>query len=213
MITYISKISWKDKAHFACQFTILFAIRAVVMLLGFIVVPVALLFRKENVLKSMVIDSAKRPFIELPKWAWLWSNDEEGMASFYAPWWEAHDGKADTYWAMLKWGCIRNPANNMRFTKMFQLDMMKCDHEVCDMGLNFYAKSTDRETGKVFYTFRRRKFFDYKGQRISYIIHLGFKALRATLSDFENNPTLFNHAHYRYRGFAFQIIPRKGLKK
>ena len=147
MITHIPKVPWKDKLHFVCQFVPLIILRGLAVFAGFFVVPIALLFRKEDPTKAATGGGHHMPFISLPKWAWLWDNDEEGVASHFVPWWEQHDGNANTYWVMLKWSAFRNPANNMRFLKMFRLDMHKCDHEVVDDGFNFYTKSTDRDTG------------------------------------------------------------------
>ena len=89
------------------------------ILLGLAVVPVALLFRSE----SPVIDPSRQVYpsrknVRLPKWAWLWDNDAEGMMSWMDEWPEmCWNGEPDSMLSMFQWAAIRNPANNMRFVK------------------------------------------------------------------------------------------------
>ena len=94
-------------------------IRFAGILSGLVIVPIALLFRNE----SLVTDPARqvypsRKIVHLPKWAWLWDNDAEGMMSWMDEWPEMCWNKnPDSFLSMFQWAAIRNPANNMRFVK------------------------------------------------------------------------------------------------
>lgn len=220
---FTTNIPLKDKLHFAAQFSFLFTIRLAAILLGFIVVPIALHFSKKRELDKPVIipvevngtklDLCIDHTVQLPKWAWLWDNYEEGCASTYAPYWQKCKGRANSYWNMIFWSCIRNPANNMRFTKMFQCDMLNCKHEYKEYANSFYCKSTDLITGKVYYSFRRRKWYEHKGQNVSSILHLGFKVLKYNIDKLKNQPEIYKMEHHRKRGFSLQAIPRRGFRK
>lgn len=112
-------MKWYDYIRAPIQWLILFPLQLALILLGFIVVPVALLFRKTDV-------STSRPFtqypvetqwmlVTLPRWAWLWSNDLDGAMGDRRGWWNQNapfKGGASSYWNMLCWLAFRNPAHN-----------------------------------------------------------------------------------------------------
>ncbi len=71
-----------------------------VTMLGFLVVPIALLACNEKA-------------EHLPRWAWLWDNDETGIngdAGWCGP--EHANGRERTFWWRFLWLAVRNPANN-----------------------------------------------------------------------------------------------------
>lgn len=78
-----------------------------VTLIGLIVVPLALLFCN--------------PASEhLPRWAWLWDNDETGIngdgdatGGWRGP--EHANGRERTFWWRYAWLALRNPANNWSY--------------------------------------------------------------------------------------------------
>ena len=74
-----------------------FLIRLPLMILGFIIFPIAYVTRKKD-------DSLWLLF-------WLWDNEEDGI--YGAEWF--HKGTRD-FKTAYKWSVIRNPVNNMRFT-------------------------------------------------------------------------------------------------
>lgn len=214
-------IPTKDKIHFTIQFTTLFALRAVAVILGFVIVPIGLLFRRKVPLVNPVYFIYNKGgnyrkvdhTVHLPKIFNLFDNYEEGCASLYAPYWQLRKGKADSFWSMVHWSCIRNPANNMRLLPMFQCDMESCEHEYKVYANSFYCKSTNVDTGRVYYTFRRRKRYNHKGQNVSSILHIGFKVLESSLTQYIADPSVAKEKHLRYRGFGFQLIPRRGFIK
>lgn len=74
-----------------------FLIRLPLMILGFVIFPIAYVTRKKD-------DSLWLLF-------WLWDNKEDGI--YGAKWF--HKGTRD-FKTAYKWSVIRNPVNNMRFT-------------------------------------------------------------------------------------------------
>ena len=95
-------------------------IKAIGIATGLVIVPIALLFRTEE--KIYDTDPKKaypsRKLVHLPKWAWIWDNDAEGMMSWMKNWpsicW---DGDPTTFLSMFQWAAVRNPANNLRFIR------------------------------------------------------------------------------------------------
>lgn len=83
---------------FLFWFILYFLVRLPLILLGFIVVPIAYKFREGN---------------HFPKWAWIWDNKEDGI--FGATWF--NKGVLD-FKTCYRWSAVRNPANNMRFMKL-----------------------------------------------------------------------------------------------
>lgn len=78
------------------QWTILFVLFGVGILLGFfIVVPIAIRFK------------------EWPKWAWPWGNDQEGYPNWFVQ--KAAKSWYRKYWPKFHWYAIENPFNNIRF--------------------------------------------------------------------------------------------------
>jgi hypothetical protein len=218
-IKYIKKIPTLDKLRFAFQFSSLFSLKLILVILGVVLVPIGLLFKKKDFTKPVVIKVGGvnlyyRPFnYKMPNWLWIYGNDEEGLMSNFKPWWDSQKGQADSFWSMYKWAVFRNPVNNLRFTKMFQCDFIKCDHQVVVGDNSYYVKSTDSRTGKAYYSYRRRKWYQYKGQHVSSILHLGFKVLQHTITLYKQTPEVFTQPHHRYRGFSLQLIPRRGYIK
>lgn len=211
-------LPFKDKLHFCVQFTALFTVRLLAILLGFVMVPIGLLFKKKVPIDPITFRIGDRDVVvdhvvHMPKLFFVWDNFEEGCASLFHKYWESTDGKADSYLNMLYWSCIRNPANNMRMLDTFRCDMTRCKHEYKVYENSMYCKSTNVDTGKVYFSLRRRKWFDHEGQHISSILHVGFKVLRYNIDTYRSNPGMYEQLHHRYRGFGLQIIPRKGLKK
>ena len=121
--------------HFLIQSAFLLISNIVLDLLGLVIVAIALLFVRPAVSKS-----DGRNIVNLPKWAWLWGNDYDGVEGDKRNWWADNCDKESTlglfpwlrtkginvpvikvnsYWARYWWTAIRNPANNMRFTKLW----------------------------------------------------------------------------------------------
>lgn len=118
------------------QITFLFLSNVVLDVVGAFILPVAMLWRKKG-----VSGSDGREIIVLPDWAWLWSNDYDGLLGDKRNWWADNCDsicslglfplirkrfpsfpvlKNTSFYAMYYWAAFRNPANNMRFVKLWQ---------------------------------------------------------------------------------------------
>ena len=101
----------------ALQWAWLIVARAAGIITGLVVVAVAIPFRV-----SGLSGSDGRPILNMPRWAWLWGNDFDGLLGDKRGWWEANTPRGwavDSFAAMYWWAAIRNPANNMRFLDAF----------------------------------------------------------------------------------------------
>ncbi|WP_106805738.1 hypothetical protein [Pseudomonas sp. S5D5] len=99
----------------ALQWALFLPLRVTLILLGFLVVPLALPF--------MTIENPPIAFTQapgywglgrLPAWAWLWSNDRDGALGDKRGWWHMNtpfDLGAYHWFSQFWWLAIRNPAN------------------------------------------------------------------------------------------------------
>lgn len=83
-------------------FIVLFAFRLIFVISGLFIVPIAYIMRKG--------ERFRKPF-------WLWSNDEDGI---FGPHWFNKGVK--NFKTCYLWSAIRNPANNMRYIGLFNVD-------------------------------------------------------------------------------------------
>ena len=71
-----------------------------------------------------------RVILNLPRWAWLWGNDFDGLLGDKRGWWSANTPfgwAVDSFLAMYWWAAIRNPANNMRLLSWFSAPIVGSD--------------------------------------------------------------------------------------
>lgn len=106
------------------QWLALLPLRVVMILLGLVVVPLALPWRRRQRCTRRPFTQAEGSWelVTLPRWAWLWSNDRDGALGDKRGWWHKNAPLglgADHWFSMFWWLAIRNPANNMRFTRLF----------------------------------------------------------------------------------------------
>jgi len=114
-----------DLGYMIVSWILMLVIRIPLMLMGFVIVPIGLLFKVED-------ESTIKPFsdsrwntdrnwmlVTLPKILWIWSNDRDGALGDKRGWWDANckSGNARDFFSMYHWMAIRNPVNNMRFVK------------------------------------------------------------------------------------------------
>lgn len=100
------------------QWGFLLVTNLVTDVIGLFVVAIAIPFRV-----SGVSGSDGRPIVNLPRWAWLFGNDYDGLLGDKRGWWAANTPlgwPVDSFWAMWWWAAVRNPVNNMRFVKLWQ---------------------------------------------------------------------------------------------
>ncbi|MCS4310266.1 hypothetical protein M2397_000541 [Pseudomonas sp. BIGb0381] len=100
------------------QWVFLLACNIVTDLIGLFIVAIAIPFRVDDFSKS-----DGRPIVNLPRWAWLFGNDYDGLQGDRRGWWAENTPfgwKVDSFMAMWWWAAVRNPVNNMRFVKLWQ---------------------------------------------------------------------------------------------
>ena len=79
----------------------------VLQTLGYFLIPVAILFRREET--SYVTG---QPIVNAPLWLWLYGNDEDGLDP---PWYREANPTWGAWRRMWAWAAYRNPVNNLRF--------------------------------------------------------------------------------------------------
>lgn len=107
----------KDIVFAIAQWSCIFLIRGVVIILGLVMVPLGLLFRNTS--------GMSKPFRDYPHREWIkvdlvgifspWGNERDGMIGDHRGSWDNQCGDAYKLWSMYKWSAIRNPAN--RFSR------------------------------------------------------------------------------------------------
>lgn len=134
-------------------------IRLLFIIAGLVVVPIALLFRTES-------EAARKPYperkiVHLPKWAWPWDNDAEGMMSWMDEWPQmCWNGKPDSFLSMFQWAAIRNPANNLRFVRGMALYVPDIQEH------NYwgdYSADDKYDTNKWSFVYAKGRYFPYYG--------------------------------------------------
>jgi hypothetical protein len=129
-----------DYVKAVLQWTFLLIANLVTDLVGLVVVLVALPFRVDGVSLS-----DGRAIKNLPKWAWLFGNDYDGVLGDKRLWWDANADASvwlglrplirkvyknlevidsSSFQAMYWWTAVRNPVNNMRLVKGFQCPLV-----------------------------------------------------------------------------------------
>lgn len=110
---------------------LLFVARAVLVLVGVLVVPLALPWRTDHADTARPFTEAKGVWrlVTLPAWAWLWSNARDGALGDRRGWWHKNTpggwGAYDVR-SMFWWLVIRNPVGNARYLVPFALDVTRC---------------------------------------------------------------------------------------
>jgi hypothetical protein len=127
------------------EWLLLLVLRMVPIVLGLPVVALAVFW---PVAGASVSDG--RPILNLPRWAWLWGNDFDGIDGDKRSWWAENcdaqvlfgllpvlrrlglpiEPLAFTSWlARWWWAAVRNPANNMRLLRAFSCPVSECEIE------------------------------------------------------------------------------------
>lgn len=110
------------------QWTIHTVVLIFLWLIGLVVIPIALLFRKED-------ESTRRKYTEyhqdltwvkvsLPKIFWIWDNDIDGVEDPRGEYRSMMGGKRN-FWTMYNWLAIRNPVSNLRFSNLFSVNLLQ----------------------------------------------------------------------------------------
>lgn len=103
---------------------LLLVARVVMIALGLVVVAVAVPFAVPGV---SVSDG--RPIVNLPRWAWPWGNDYDGLDGDKRGWWAQNTPlgvDVQSWFARWWWAAWRNPANNLRLLPFFSCPVAYC---------------------------------------------------------------------------------------
>lgn len=116
----------------AAQWLLLFPVRVALILIGLVVVPLAMpLLVTEGPPVPFTQAPGNWQFKRLPGWAWLWSNDRDGAVGDKRGWWHLNAPFGFGAYhplSMFVWLALRNPANNMRFTRWLGCPVTECDY-------------------------------------------------------------------------------------
>jgi len=171
-----------------------FGLRLPLIILGFIVVPLAYPFRKGN---------------HFPRWAWLWDNDQDGI--YGANWF--HHGVL-TFKTCWLWSAVRNPTNNMRFwIGLNREDGFRAVHTFGDMGIPTPRKA--RELGRATWhlTLVRRGILWHMSywyiKPISNVKHFRIRIGYKCTPDWVDNVNLTKIPTLKYSGITFQFMPNR----
>lgn len=200
----------------ALQWALFLPLRVFLILLGWLVVPLALPF--------LTVEGPSIPFTQapgfwslarLPAWAWLWSNDRDGALGDKRGWWHlnAPFGLGAYHWfSKLWWLAIRNPANNMRFNPWFSCPLTECDYRYWGsesvedrpgQGGRRFLLATHKTTGRRYYGFYG--VWQWSATR-ALVIQLGFKPEPSDWAeDYSADPSA------QWKGLTFEVNPWKAI--
>jgi hypothetical protein len=166
-----------DYIKAAAQFLFLFVANVILDILGLVIVAIAIPFRVDG---TSLSDGRK--ISNLPKWAWLFGNDYDGLLGDKRLWWAANTPfglPVDHFISMYTWAALRNPVNNMRLTSMFSCPLdgstvtYKGHEHVRDhAGEGGWQFVTTENNGKKWYGFYL--VHEWSSTR-AFVIRLGFK--------------------------------------
>lgn len=211
--------NWLIKVGVVLSWPLLFLIRVLGILSGYLVVPLSLPF-------SRVVEGTLRPFSDyphngswqleiLPKLFWMWSNDEDGALGDKRGWWDANTpfGNCRSFMSKFWWLAVRNPFNNAsRFSSFFACNITNKDWEwygqeyVRDDFSNTgwqLVFATDKDTKKIhggFYWVHR-----WGSSNRALVVQLGNKIYPRHRWVVENDPI------ESFKGFTFEINPFKDI--
>lgn len=83
------------------------AAATVLWVIGLVAVPVAILFRQQQLSPITGL-----PIVNAPRWLWLWGNDEDGLDPL---WYQQANPNWGPWRRMFAWTAWRNSVNNLRF--------------------------------------------------------------------------------------------------
>lgn len=188
--------------HALAQWSWLILARLAGIVTGLVMVALAIPFRVPTVSLS-----DGRQIVNLPRWAWLWGNDFDGLLGDKRGWWAENTpfgAPADSFLAMYWWAAIRNPANNMRFLDAFSAP-------VIGSKISYYGRYTVEDKpgmgGWQFVTAEQgaRRWYGFYlvhewGKSRAFAVRLGFKIKPSHAGTYE--PA---------KGLTFKVNPFKAI--
>ncbi len=184
------------------QWTTIFVLRLILILLGLPIVAAAIPFRH---LALSVSDN--RPILVLPAWAWLWSNDFDGLTGDKRGWWADNTPfglNVNDWFSMWVWAAWRNPVNNLR-----RVPGLSCPVSECSIAYAGQALVEDRagQAGWQLVTARRRSSRWYGFYLVhcwsdtrAFVIRMGYK-IKPSHAGSDEEP----------KGATFKINPWKSI--
>ncbi|WP_313135525.1 DUF7338 family protein [Stutzerimonas nitrititolerans] len=106
------------------QWALLIVARVALIVIGLPVVALAIPFRTEGVSAS-----DGRAIVNLPRWAWMFGNDYDGLFGDKRGWWADNTPfgwPVGSFAAMWWWAAIRNPVNNLRLVPGISCPVSEC---------------------------------------------------------------------------------------
>ena len=168
LVVGLKSKQWGELKAWYLKSSLFFLVGIPITLLGLIMVPLAIPFRKEHSdTAKPFTDPAQLPgmwmLVTLPVWAKWWSNEFDGALGDKRGWWNTYCvqnyGKPCTaFYSMWQWLAIRNPANYWSRV-VSGCDVSKCiitclaGQELADEdhpGWSFLV-ATERDTGKQYH--------------------------------------------------------------
>lgn len=107
-ITKVERFSAFDYILDAFSIILTLIARIIMVVIGLFVVAVALPFAKSEGERN----SYGWQMVKLPSWAWLWSNDHDGVEGDTECRYQVRDGYGFGFRARYNWTALRNPCNN-----------------------------------------------------------------------------------------------------
>lgn len=166
-----------DYVKAAVQFLSLLVANVVLDVIGLVVVAIAPPFRVKD-----CSGSDGREISNLPKWAWLFGNDYDGVLGDKRGWWAANTPfglPVDHFVSMYTWAALRNPVNNMRRTNLFSAPVQGStitfkgkEHVRDDKDSAGWQFVTTENSGKKWFGFYLVYLWSYTR---AFVICLGFK--------------------------------------
>lgn len=161
-----------------CQWVFLLACNIVTDLVGLFVVAIAIPFKVDDISKG-----DGRKIVNLPRWAWLFGNDYDGLLGDKRGWWAENTPfgwPVDHFVSMYTWAALRNPVNNMRLTNLFSAPVQGStitfkgkEHIRDDKDSAGWQFVTTENSGKKWFGFYL--VYLWSDTR-AFVIRLGFKA-------------------------------------
>lgn len=211
----------KDILLMAVSWIVMFVLQLVGILLGFILVPIGLAFRKkdESTAKPFTQYNTNRQWVyeDLPNWLKPWQNIEDGLRGDHRGWWDLNSKGSDssTLFNMFWWSGVRNPFN------YFKRFMIGCDvrqYAITKLAGQEYVRDDFNSTGwqclkakpmhKSGRWLPRYSFYGvwrYGQSNRALVIQLGNKIKLSHNSDIETDEYDY------YKGFTFEINPFKDI--
>ena len=211
----------KDFLLMTISWVVMFVLQILGIILGFIVVPLGLLFRKldESTYKPFTKFNTNRQWVyeDIPGWLKPWQNIEDGLRGDHRGWWDANCFSKDSskVFNMFWWSAVRNPFNyfkrfvlgcdvrNYVITKLAGQDYVRDDFE--SIGWQVLKATPLYKSGLKLPRYSLYTVLRYGSSNRALVIQLGNKIKLSHNSDIESDEYDY------YKGFTFEINPFKDI--